>query len=44
MPQIVLFVEKKSKFIKNQKARELLRKLGIRYPLSNILLIGDILV
>ena len=35
--------KKKSKFIKNQEASGLLSKLGIRTPLSNIPLIGDIL-
>ena len=34
---------KKLKFIKNQEASRLLSKLGIKTPLSNIPLIGDIL-
>ena len=32
-----------SKFIKNQEAKGLLSKLGIKTPLSKILLLGDIL-
>ena len=34
---------KRSKFIKQQEARGLLNKLGIKTPLSKILLLGDIL-
>ena len=34
---------KKSKFIKKQQANGLLSNLGIRTPLSKILLLGDIL-
>ena len=34
---------KKSKFIKNQKAKGLLSKLGIKTPLSKVSLVGDIL-
>ena len=34
---------KKSKFIKKQKAKELLSNLGIRTPLSKIPLLGDVL-
>ena len=34
---------KKSKFIKQQEAKELLSKLGIKTPLSKIPLLGDIL-
>ena len=33
----------KSRFIKNQEAKGLLRNLGIRTPLSNVPLLGDIL-
>ena len=33
----------KSRFIKNQEAKGLLTKLGIRTPLSKIPLLGDIL-
>ena len=34
---------KKSRFIKNQKAKGLLSNLGLRTPLSKALLLGDIL-
>ena len=34
---------KKSRFIKNQEAKGLLRKLGIKTPLSKIPILGDIL-
>ena len=34
---------KKSRFIKNQKAKELLSNLGVRTPLSKVLTLGDIL-
>ena len=34
---------KKSKFIKKQEAKGLLSNLGIRTPLSKLLLLGDIL-
>ena len=34
---------KKSKFIKKQEASGLLSKLGIKTPLSKILVLGDIL-
>ena len=34
---------KKSRFIKNQEAKGILRNLGIRTPLSKVLLLGDIL-
>ena len=34
---------KKSKFVKEQEASELLSVLGIRTPLSKISLLGDIL-
>ena len=33
---------KKSRFIKNQEAKGLLRNLGIRTPLSKVLLLGNI--
>ena len=35
--------QKKLRFITNQEASKLLNKLGIRSPLNNITLIGDIL-
>ena len=34
---------KKSKFIKEQQAKGLLNNLGLRTPLSNIPILGDIL-
>ena len=34
---------KKSRFIKNQEAKGLLSNLGIKTPLSNVLILGDIL-
>ena len=34
---------KKSKFIKKQDAKGLLSKLGIKTPLSNVPVLGDIL-
>ena len=34
---------KKSKFINKQEAKGLLSKLGIKTPLSKVLLLGDIL-
>ena len=34
---------KKSRFIKNQEAKGLLSKLGIKRPLSKVPLLGDIL-
>ena len=33
----------KSRFIKNQEAKELLSNLGIRMPLSKVPVLGDIL-
>ena len=35
---------KKSRFIKNQEAKELLSNLGIRTPLSKVPILGDILL
>ena len=34
---------KKSRFIKNQEAKRLLSNLGIKTPLSKVLILGDIL-
>ena len=34
---------KKSRFIKNQEAKELLSNLGIKTPLSKVPILGDIL-
>ena len=33
---------KKSRFIKNQEAKRLLRSLGLRTPLSKVTILGDI--
>ena len=38
-----IYGKKKSRFIENQQASGVLSKLGIRTPLRNIPLIGDIL-
>ena len=35
---------KKSRFIKNQEAKGLLSNLGVRTPLSKVLILGDILL
>ena len=34
---------KKSRFVKNQEAKELLRNLGVRTPLSKVPILGDVL-
>ena len=34
---------KKSRFIKNQEAKGLLNNLGVRTPLSKVLILGNIL-
>ena len=39
----VICGSKKSRFIKNQEAKELLSNLGIRTPLSKVPILGDIL-
>ena len=39
----VICGSKKSRFIKNQEAKGLLSNLGVRTPLSKVLLLGDIL-
>ena len=36
-------VVKKSRFIKNQEAKGLLSNLGVRTPLNNVPMLGDIL-
>ena len=38
-----IYCSKKSRFMKEQKAKELLSSLGLKEPLSNILLQGNIL-
>ena len=43
LPKCALCNSKKSKFIKQQEAKGLLSKLGIKTPLSKIPLLGDIL-
>ena len=39
----VICGSRKSRFIKNQEAKGLLNNLGVRTPLSKVLLLGDIL-
>ena len=43
LSKCAVYNSKKSKFIKQQEAKGLLRKLGIKTPLSKIPLLGDIL-
>ena len=43
LSKCVICGSKKSKFIKEQKAKGLLSNLGIRKPLNKIPLLGDIL-
>ena len=43
LAKCVVCGSKKSKFIKEQQAKGLLRNLGIRIPLNEIPLLGDIL-
>ena len=43
LSKCAICVSKKSKFIKNQEAKELLSSLGIRTPLSKIPLLSDVL-
>ena len=38
-----IYSSKKSRFIKDQEAKELLSNLGVRIPLSNVPILGDIL-
>ena len=38
-----IYGSKKSRFIKHQEAKGLLSKLGIKTPLSKVLILGDIL-
>ena len=42
VPSCAMCIKKKSNFIKNQKAKELLSKIEIRIPLINIPLIDAI--
>ena len=43
LPKCAIYGSKKSRFIENQEAKGLLSNLGIRTPLSKVLLLGDIL-
>ena len=43
LSKCVICGSKKSRFIKNQEAKGLLSNLGVRTPLSKVLLLGDIL-
>ena len=42
LSKCVICGSKKSRFIKNQEAKGLLSKLGIRKPLSKVAILGDI--
>ena len=44
LPKCAICDSKNSKFIKNQETKGLLSNLGIRTPLSKVLILGDILV
>ena len=43
LSKCAICVSKKSKFIKQQEAKGLLSKLGIRTPVSKLPILGDIL-
>ena len=43
LSKCAIYGSKKSKFIKQQEAKRLLSKLGIRTPLSKIPMLGNIL-
>ena len=43
LSKCVIYGSKKSRFIKNQEAKGLLSKLGIRTPLRKMPILGDIL-
>ena len=43
LSKCAIWGSKKSRFIKNQEAKGLLSKLGIKTPLSKIPILGDIL-
>ena len=43
LSKCVICGSKKSRFIKNQEAKGLLSNLGVRTPLSKVLILGDIL-
>ena len=42
LSKCVICGSKKSRFIKNQEAKRLLSKLGIRKPLNKVAILGDI--
>ena len=44
LSKCVICRSKKSRFIKDQEAKELLSNLGVRTPLSKVPILGDILV
>ena len=44
LSKCTVYVSKKSKFIKDQEASRLLSSLGIKAPLSNIPLLGPLLL
>ena len=43
LSKCAIYVSKKSRFIKDQGAEGLLSNLGVRTPLSKVLVLGDIL-
>ena len=43
LSKCAIFGSEKSKFIKEQQAKELLSDLGIRTPLSNNPILGDVM-
>ena len=43
LSKCAVFGRKKSSFVKNQKAKELLSYLGLRTPLGKVPILGDIL-
>ena len=44
LSKCAIYRSKKSRFIKDQEAKELLSNLGVRIPLSKIPILGDILL
>ena len=44
LSKCAICISKKSKFIKNQEAKGLLSKLGIKTPLSRVPLLGDFFI
>ena len=44
LSKCAIFGSKKSRFIKDQKAKGLLSNLGVRTPLSKVTILGDILL